>query len=87
MYKQGLILAGLVGGLLMSGGAALADDEVEASATHSSARSLEVCAIGDAIFAQGDVDKGTEGVLVLEVGDVLSQILGIKKEENNCTIG
>ncbi|MEV4171097.1 MULTISPECIES: hypothetical protein [unclassified Nonomuraea] len=93
MYRQRLILAGLVGGLLMSGGAAFAnDDETEinqdrAHAPQSSLRSVDICSNGDLTLAGGDVNQGTEGVLVLETGDILSQILGIKKEERNCSIG
>jgi hypothetical protein len=84
MFKQGLILAGIVGGMVMIGGSALAatpqafypqDDDTE--------RNLVICG-NENILADGEVDASTSGVLVLETGDILSQILGIKSEENEC---
>ena len=93
MYRQRLILAGLVGGLLMSGGAAFAnDDQTEIDQEHaraalSSVKTVDICSNGDLTLAGGDVNQGTSGVIVLNTGDILSQILGIKGEQRNCTIG
>ncbi|MFC5830245.1 hypothetical protein [Nonomuraea insulae] len=90
MYRSGLILAGLVGGLLMSGGPALAatPDSPTAAwprANEDGDRNFLVC--GDEnIFADGEVDNSTSGVLVLQTGDILSQILGIKSEDTKCAV-
>ncbi|NUR93359.1 MAG: hypothetical protein HOY71_55575 [Nonomuraea sp.] len=86
MFRQGLILAGLVGGMVMVGGSALAATPHMAFYPQDDdgpSRTLVIC--GDEnILADGEVDAGTRGVLVLETGDILSQILGIKSEENKC---
>jgi hypothetical protein len=86
MFRQGLILAGIVGGMVMVGGSALAATPHQAfypQNDEDSGRALVIC--GDEnILADGEVDAGTRGVLVLETGDILSQILGIKSEENKC---
>ncbi|NUS03116.1 MAG: hypothetical protein HOV97_11180, partial [Nonomuraea sp.] len=80
------ILAGLVGGMVMVGGSALAATPHMAfypQADEDPGRVLVICG-DDNILADGEVDNGTRGVLVLETGDILSQILGIKSEENKC---
>ncbi|GGS74402.1 hypothetical protein ACFFV7_06120 [Nonomuraea spiralis] len=88
MFRQGLILAGLVGGMVMVGGSALAATPHTAFVPQTDedpGRVLFVC--GDEnIFARGEVDNSTSGVLVLETGDILSQILGIKSKDTKCAI-
>ncbi|WP_326635745.1 hypothetical protein OIE67_01050 [Nonomuraea fuscirosea] len=85
MYKSGLVLAGLVGGMVMFGGSAVAATAEWPRANEDAQRTFFFC--GDEnIFAQGDVDNGTKGVLVVQTGDILSQILGIKSEETKCAI-
>ncbi|WP_336205981.1 hypothetical protein [Nonomuraea sp. LPB2021202275-12-8] len=92
MYRQGLILAGIVGGMVMFGGSALAatptshtETAVWPQANDDPENNFLVC--GDEnIFSREGVDNSTRGVLVLETGDILSQILGIKSEDNECSI-
>jgi hypothetical protein len=86
MFRQGLILAGIVGGMVMVGGSALAATPHQAfypQDDDDTGRNLVICG-NENILADGEVDASTSGVLVLETGDILSQILGIKSEENEC---
>lgn len=97
MYRQGLILAGLVGGMVMFGGSALAATPSD-TAFHAElavwpqanddddAQKIFFFCGDENIFAQGEVDNGTSGVLVLQTGDILSQILGIKSEDTKCAV-
>ncbi|MEV0378514.1 hypothetical protein [Nonomuraea sp. NPDC050643] len=93
MYRQGLILAGLVGGLLVSGGSALAATPGDFAAktaawpraNEDGERHLLICG-NENILADGEVNNSTSGVLVLETGDILSQILGIKSTDTKCAI-
>ncbi|GGP00737.1 hypothetical protein LDL08_03025 [Nonomuraea glycinis] len=93
MYRQGLILAGIVGGMVMFGGSALA--AMPSAPTSASVgwphddpdfdNRVIICG-DDNIFTKEAVDKSTRGVLVLQTGDILSQILGIKSKDSKCVI-
>ena len=94
MYRQGLILAGIVGGMVMFGGSALAAmPSAPTTETvgwpHSDDPEFDnrviICG-DDNIFTKEAVDKSTRGVLVLQTGDILSQILGIKSKDSKCVI-
>ncbi|MET8002020.1 hypothetical protein [Nonomuraea glycinis] len=93
MYRQGLILAGIVGGMVMFGGSALAampsapTTEMAAWPQDDPDFDNRVIICGDDnIFSKEAVDKSTRGVLVLQTGDILSQILGIKSKDSKCVI-
>lgn len=94
MYRKGLFLAGLVGGMVMFGGSALAampgaptSAPAPAAWTQADDPDNTIFICGDEnIFAKGEVDSSTRGVLVLQTGDILSQILGIKSEDTKCAI-
>ncbi|MFC4112419.1 hypothetical protein [Nonomuraea zeae] len=95
MYRQGLILAGLVGGMVMFGGSAVAAtpsgttfqaNVAEWPRNNEDPRRTFFFCGDENIFAQGEVDNSTSGVLVLQTGDILSQILGIKSEDTKCAI-
>ncbi|MEU6711883.1 hypothetical protein ACFOY2_11490 [Nonomuraea purpurea] len=85
MYKQGLVLAGIVGGLLMSGVAANAATTNWPRPSEDHDRKLLIC--GDEnILANGEVNNSHSAVINVETGDILSQILGIKSKENKCSV-
>jgi hypothetical protein len=85
MYKSGLILAGLVGGLLMSGGSAYA-------ATYDSDRHdrdgdvkiILVCGDGN-VGQRVDNHQSANGLLGIAVGDSLNHVLS--HEHRECNIG
>ncbi len=85
MYRQGLILAGLVGGMVMFGGSALAAMP-SAPVFHPDPDNRVIICGDENVFTQGEVDQSTRGVLVLQTGDILSQILGIKSKDSKCVI-
>ena len=85
MYRQGLILAGIVGGMVMFGGSAVAATAEWPRANEDAQRTFFFCG-DDNIFSKEAVDKSTRGVLVLQTGDILSQILGIKSKDSKCVI-
>ncbi|MFI7449047.1 hypothetical protein ACIBQX_16255 [Nonomuraea sp. NPDC049714] len=94
MYRKGLILAGLVGGMVMFGGSALAAMPSTSQAETAPWPQADdpdydnrVIICGDEnIVSKEAVDKSTRGVLVLQTGDILSQILGIKSKDSKCVI-
>jgi hypothetical protein len=86
MYRKGLFLAGLVGGMVMFGGSALAAMPNNVPTFNPDPDNTIFICGDDSIFAKGDVDNGARGVLVLELNDVLGQVLGSKSEETKCAI-
>ncbi|TDD26388.1 hypothetical protein [Nonomuraea diastatica] len=82
MYKSGLILAGLVGGLLMSGGSAYA-------ATFNDGRDGDVKIVlicGDGSIGQRvDNHQNASGILGISIGNTLNHVLS--HEHRECNIG
>ncbi|TDE59452.1 hypothetical protein E1295_02550 [Nonomuraea mesophila] len=78
MYRSGLILAGLVGGLLLSGGSALAaTTQVQMPMNDdgdNNSRVFFFCGDDNTIARESSADQ--TGLLVLNTGDILSGILG-----------
>ncbi|TDC05469.1 hypothetical protein E1267_19380 [Nonomuraea longispora] len=79
MYRSGLILAGLVGGLLLSGGSALAaTTQVQMPMNEedgdNNSRVFFFCGDDNTIARESSANQ--TGLLVLNTGDILSGILG-----------
>ncbi|MBF8186498.1 hypothetical protein ITP53_12250 [Nonomuraea sp. K274] len=75
MFKSGLILAGVVGGLLLSGGSALASTtKWPADEGDDSRKIILVC--GDENIIAHEAEANKTGLIFLDTGDILSGILG-----------
>ncbi|MEO3792591.1 hypothetical protein ABGB14_20460 [Nonomuraea sp. B10E15] len=83
MYKSGLILAGLVGGLLMSGGAASAAT-FNNDGRDGDVRIILVCGDGN-VGQRVDNHQNASGLLGIAVGNSLNHILS--HEHRECNIG
>ncbi|MGN9785628.1 hypothetical protein ACTMTF_29690 [Nonomuraea sp. ZG12] len=82
MYRKGLILAGIVGGMVMFGGSALAAMPTTAHAETASYgdpddHRILICG-DDAIWTLGDVHVNrSKNGLVIDVDDTLNNLLGL----------
>ncbi|MEO3792590.1 hypothetical protein ABGB14_20455 [Nonomuraea sp. B10E15] len=85
MYKSGLILAGLVGGLLMSGGSALAATYDDHDHRGKDVRIILVCGDGT-IGKEVDNHQNAQGLLAgIGLDNVLNHVLS--HEHRECNIG
>ncbi|TMR21553.1 hypothetical protein ETD86_14700 [Nonomuraea turkmeniaca] len=85
MIRQGLILAGLVGGLLASGGSAFAaTSAMQMTATDDDNRKIVFVCGDDAVLAHGDVDQKTVKVVDLDLHNgLIAGVLGTTSSDDN----
>ncbi|TDD47781.1 hypothetical protein E1286_16855 [Nonomuraea terrae] len=83
MFKSGLIVAGVVGGLLLSGGSALAETWPHDHGKNDNRKIIFVCGEGNQV---GHENNNHEyGLLGLETDEVLSGILGHADDNVKCS--
>ncbi|MFF4623881.1 hypothetical protein [Nonomuraea jabiensis] len=86
MYRQGLVLAGLVAGMAVFGGSAFAATTGFPKDHDDNRKILFVCG-DDNYIAGGDINKNENRLLNIETGDILG-ILSAHSEDDNrkCTL-